>query len=75
LHVKLVTPKKLDDIDENSAFLVANLYTKSKLGEDALINISIEKSQDNRILGSAIIRSKVKEFAQFIGDKLKNLVK
>jgi len=40
-----------------------------------LINISIEKSQDNRILGSAIIRSKVKEFAQFIGDKLKNLVK
>jgi len=50
----------MDVIDEDSAFLVANLYTRSKLGEDALINISIEKAQDKRIVGSAIIRSKVK---------------
>jgi coatomer subunit beta len=41
-------------------FLVANLYTKSKLGEDALINVSIEKTVDKRIIGSAVIRSKVK---------------
>ena len=62
-------------IDEDSAFLVANLYTKSKLGEDALINLSIEKTSDKRIVGNAIIRSKVKDFTQFIGEKIKSLVK
>ena len=62
-------------IDEDSGFLVANLYTKSKLGEDALINLSIEKANDKRIIGNAIIRSKVKDFTQFIGDKIKSLVK
>lgn len=64
-----------DAIDEDSAFLVSNLYTKSKLGEDALINLSIEKANDKRIIGNAIIRSKVKEFTQFIGDKIKSLIK
>ena len=64
-----------DSIDEDSAFLVSNLYTKSKLGEDALINLSIEKANDKRIIGNAIIRSKVKEFTQFIGDKIKSLIK
>ena len=62
-------------IDEDSGFLVANLYTKSKLGEDALINLSIEKANDKRIVGNAIIRSKVKDFTQFIGDKIKLIVK
>ena len=64
-----------DAIDEDSAFLVSNLYTKSQLGEDALINLSIEKANDKRIIGNAIIRSKVKEFTQFIGDKIKSLIK
>jgi len=64
-----------ETIDEDSAFLVSNLYTKSKLGEDALINLSIEKANDKRIIGNAIIRSKVKEFAQFIGEKIKSIVK
>ena len=64
-----------DMIDEDSAFLVANLYTKSKLGEDALINLSIEKTSDKRIVGNAIIRSKVKDFTQFIGEKIKSLIK
>lgn len=64
-------------------FLVTNLYTKSKLGEDALINISIEKTHDGRIIGTAIIRSRVKvichltfkEFTIFLGEKIKSLVK
>jgi len=64
-----------ETIDEDGVFLVANLYTKSKLGEDALINLSIEKANDKRIIGNAIIRSKVKDFAQFIGEKIKSLVK
>jgi len=60
LNLKLIVPSDLSVIDEDSAFLVSNLYTKSKLGEDALINISIEKLFDKRIIGTAIIRSKVK---------------
>ena len=75
LNLTLVAPKSLNDIDENSAFLVANLYTKSKLGEDALINVSIEKCSDKKIIGSSIIRSKIKEFSQFLGDKIKSIVK
>ncbi len=53
-------PVDINAIDEESVFLVANLYTKSKLGEDALVNVSIEKTLDKRIIGSAIIRSNAK---------------
>jgi coatomer subunit beta len=60
LNLKLVNPSDLNLIDEDSLFFVCNLYTKSKLGEDALINVSIEKTLDKRIIGTAIIRSKVK---------------
>ena len=60
MNLKLVVPSDLNLIDEDSAFLVSNLYTKSKLGEDALINVSIEKTLDKKIMGTAIIRSRVK---------------
>lgn len=75
LNLKLIVPKDLNSIDEESAFLVANLFTKSKLGEDALINISVEKMNDKKIVGCAVIRSKIKDFAQFQGEKIKSLVK
>jgi hypothetical protein len=51
------------------------MYTKSKLGEDAFINISVERGTDNKIIGTAIIRSGVKEFVVFIGEKLLNAIK
>jgi coatomer subunit beta len=60
LNLKLVNPAEISLIDEESLFLVCNLYTKSKLGEDALVNVSIEKTLDKRVIGTAIIRSKVK---------------
>ena len=60
LNLKLIVPNDINNIDEDSVFLVANLYTKSRLGEDALINVSIEKTLDKRIIGTSIIRSKVK---------------
>jgi coatomer subunit beta len=60
LNLKLIVPTDVNSIDEDSVFLVANLYTKSRLGEDALINVSIEKTLDKRIIGTSIIRSKVK---------------
>ena len=72
--MKLIVPNEINSIDEESVFLVANLFTKTKLGEDALINISIEKTKDERIIGSAIIRSKIKDFTQFLGEKIKSIV-
>lgn len=75
LNLRLVSPKDLSSIDEDSGFLVANLYTCSKLGEDALINLSIEKCPDKRIVGISIIRSKMKEFATFLGEKIKTIIK
>ena len=75
LSLRLVLPEDISEIDENSAFLVANLYTKSKLGEDALVNISVEKIGTYKITGSAVIRSKVKEFATFQGERIKNFIK
>lgn len=75
LRLKLVIPSDLNMIEEESVFLVSNLYTKTKLGEDALVNISIERTKAGKIIGSAIIRSRAKEFAQILGDKIKTLVK
>lgn len=75
LNLKLVYPSDLTHIDEESGFLVANLFTKSKLEEEALVNISVEKNQDKRIVGTVVIRSKVKEFATFLGERIKSLVK
>ena len=60
LNLKIINPSDLNLIDEDSLFFVCNLYTKSKLGEDALINVSIEKTLDKRSIGTAIIRSKIK---------------
>jgi hypothetical protein len=76
LNLKLIVPHDVNLIDEESVFLVANLYTKTKLGEDALINISIEKNiKEEKIIGTAIVRSKIKDYTQFLGDKIKTLVK
>lgn len=74
LNLKLIYPTSLDLVDENLSFSVFNLYTKSKLGEDALINISIEKVNDKKIVGTAMIRSKVKEFATFLGERIRTII-
>jgi len=75
LRLKLVVPSDISMIDEESVFMVSNLYTKTKLGEDALVNISIEKTKAGKVMGSAVIRSRAKEFAQILGDKIKTLIK
>jgi len=51
-------------------FLAANLYAKSLFGEDALVNISIEKQQDGKIGGYVRIRSKTQGIALSLGDKI-----
>jgi coatomer subunit beta len=63
----------LTHIDEDSGdcgFLAANLYAKSIFGEDALVNVSIEKQRDGALSGNLRIRSKTQGIALSLGDKI-----
>ncbi|PVU98012.1 hypothetical protein BB559_001831 [Furculomyces boomerangus] len=52
-------------------FLSANLYAKSIFGEDALMNISLEKVDDeSTVTGHIRIRSKSQGIALSLGDKI-----
>eukprot|EP00824_Muranothrix_gubernata_P017338 TRINITY_DN35578_c0_g1_i1.p1 TRINITY_DN35578_c0_g1~~TRINITY_DN35578_c0_g1_i1.p1 ORF type:complete len:969 (-),score=237.04 TRINITY_DN35578_c0_g1_i1:11-2890(-) len=51
-------------------FLAANLYAKSIFGEDALVNVSVEKQADGKIGGFVRIRSKTQGIALSLGDKI-----
>jgi len=74
LKMKLVFPNSVDSINEDDPFLVANLYSKTKLGEDALVNLSVEKGKDKKILGTCVLRSKTKDFMTSLGEKIKALI-
>lgn len=74
LNMTLVSPKNIDLINDEYPFMVANLYAKTKLGENALVNLSVEKSKDNKIIGTCVIRSKTKDFMTGLGEKIKALV-
>ena len=53
-NMKCLTPPgvRLGDC----GFLAANLYAKSVFGEDALVNVSVEKQPDGRLAGFIRIR-------------------
>ena len=74
LKMTLVFPKSVDLINDEFPFMVANLYAKTKLGEDALVNISVEKSKDNKVIGTCVIRSNTKDFMTGLGEKIKALI-
>ena len=74
LNMTLVSPKSIELINDEYPFMVANLYAKTKLGENALVNLSVEKSKDNKIIGTCVIRSKTKDFMTGLGEKIKALV-
>lgn len=57
-------------LDGECGFLAANLYAKSVFGEDALVNISIEKQGDGKLSGYIRIRSKTQGIALSLGDKI-----
>ena len=57
-----------------SSSLISNLYSKTKLGEDALVNLSVEKGKDKKILGTCVLRSKTKDFMTSLGEKIKALI-
>jgi len=58
--------------DNKSTFLAANLYARSVFGEDALVNVSVEKKEDNdgKLAGYIRIRSKTQGIALSLGDRI-----
>mmetsp|Transcript_12414 Transcript_12414/g.37874 ORF Transcript_12414/g.37874 Transcript_12414/m.37874 type:complete len:947 (+) Transcript_12414:90-2930(+) len=60
----------LRGIENESGFLAANLYATSTFGEDALVNVSAEKSPDGSLSGYIRIRSKTQGIALSLGDKI-----
>lgn len=67
-NMKCLTPQKA--LSGESSFLAANLYAKSIFGEDALANVSIEKSPDSPVTGHIRIRAKSQGMALSLGDKV-----
>lgn len=57
-------------LEGECGFLAANLYAKSVFGEDALVNLSIEKQADGKLNGYIRIRSKTQGIALSLGDKI-----
>ncbi|CED82250.1 coatomer protein [Phaffia rhodozyma] len=51
-------------------FIAANLYARSIFGEDALANLSLEKSDDGIVSGHVRIRSKTQGIALSLGEKI-----
>ncbi|KAK4267700.1 hypothetical protein QN277_024446 [Acacia crassicarpa] len=67
-NMKCLTP--VSALEGECGFLAANLYAKSIFGEDALVNISIEKQADDKLSGYIRIRSKTQGIALSLGDKI-----
>ncbi|CAA3019609.1 coatomer subunit beta-1-like [Olea europaea var. sylvestris] len=63
----LTSPSALEG---DCGFLAVNLYAKSVFGEDALVNVSIEKQEDGKLNGYIRIRSKTQGIALSLGDKI-----
>lgn len=57
-------------LEGGCGFLSANLYAKSVFGEEALVNVSIEKQTDEKLSGYIRIRSKTQGIALSLGDKI-----
>mmetsp|Transcript_21990 Transcript_21990/g.51136 ORF Transcript_21990/g.51136 Transcript_21990/m.51136 type:complete len:286 (-) Transcript_21990:259-1116(-) len=68
-NMRCLTPPSA--LGGSSGFLAANLYARSNFGEDALVNVSIERRQaDGKIMGYIRIRSKTQGIALSLGDKI-----
>lgn len=60
------------DESQTGTFLAANLYARSVFGEDALVNVSVEKKEDQsgELAGYIRIRSKTQGIALSLGDRI-----
>lgn len=69
-NMRCLTPEST--LTGDCAFLAANLYARSIFGEDALLNLSVEKLATGKITGYIRIRSKAQGIALSLGDKITN---
>uniref|UniRef100_A0A6B2ELU2 Coatomer subunit beta n=1 Tax=Phlebotomus kandelakii TaxID=1109342 RepID=A0A6B2ELU2_9DIPT len=70
-NMKCLTPEKA--LSGQCGFMAANMYARSIFGEDALANLSIEKSVENTnapVIGHIRIRAKSQGMALSLGDKI-----
>ncbi|KAG6390993.1 hypothetical protein SASPL_148739 [Salvia splendens] len=67
-NMRCLTPPSA--LEGDCGFLAANLYAKSVFGEDALVNVSVEKQADEKLNGYIRIRSKTQGIALSLGDKI-----
>jgi coatomer subunit beta len=67
-NMRCLTPPSA--LEGDCGFLAANLYAKSVFGEDALVNVSVEKEPEGKLMGYIRIRSKTQGIALSLGDKL-----
>lgn len=67
-NMRCLTPPSM--LEGDCGYLAANLYAKSVFGEDALVNLSVEKQADGRLGGYIRIRSKTQGIALSLGDKI-----
>ncbi|XP_021808668.1 coatomer subunit beta-1-like [Prunus avium] len=67
-NMKCLTPPLA--LEGECGVLAANLYAKSVFGEDALVNVSVEKQADGKLSGYIRIRSKTQGIALSLGDKI-----
>lgn len=67
-NMKCLTPPNA--LEGDCGYLAANLYAKSVFGEDALVNLSVEKQADGKLAGYIRIRSKTQGIALSLGDKI-----
>lgn len=67
-NMRCLTPPSA--LDGECGYLAANLYAKSVFGEDALVNVSVEKQSDGKLGGYIRIRSKTQGIALSLGDKI-----
>eukprot|EP01038_Epipyxis_sp_PR26KG_P015500 gene15500-20917_t len=73
-HTNMTCLTPLSDLStKESNFLAANLYARSVFGEDALVNVSVERKDDTldgKLSGYIRIRSKTQGIALSLGDRI-----
>ena len=71
-HTNMSCLTPVSALGGKSTFLAANLYAKSIFGEDALVNVSVEKKADadGKLTGYIRIRSKTQGIALSLGDRI-----
>jgi coatomer subunit beta len=74
-NMRCLTPASSLQVDEQCGFLAVNLYAKSKFGEDALANVSIQKASNGKIQGFIRIRSQTQGIAVSLGEKVAHSLK